>query len=52
MGLIGPIVDTLLGGNVTHVGGVKDYSGSSLVGELFAYCLKCGDKRYKRTEST
>lgn len=41
---------TSLGGNVTDVGGVKAYSGSSLVGKLFVYYLKCGDRRYKQTD--
>lgn len=42
-------MDTSLGGNETDVGVVKTYSGSSLVGKLFAYYLKCGDRRYKQT---
>lgn len=42
-------MDTSLGRNVTHVGGVKAYSGSSLVGKLFAYYLLCGDRRFKQT---
>lgn len=42
-------MDTSLGGNVTHVGGVKAYSGSSLVGKLFAYYLKWEDRRFKQT---